>query len=186
MTAKLRKPASNTIPGRPIVMKARYRGRCRCGKPIRVGDVIYYDPHSRRHSQCQPCGRRDSQLAKQLLVQESPVTKEQYVIDRVNQLRMLPAPRSKPIEIELAILMRRLQTDLLHSREAEVFWLNLARITFPTADLILKDNKIRTSCANCHTRLSIGLRVLYCRNSQKHLCLVCQPKEFKKQQSIWG
>ena len=128
---------------------------------------------------CQICGRRESELGRNGLVKESLRTPGQIVIDRINQLKVLPKPHNKPVEIELAILIRRLQTDLIHQPEAQAFWLNLARITFPNADLILSDNFIPRSCANCRRKLAVGSRILYCRKSRKNLCLVCRPENFK-------
>jgi hypothetical protein len=171
----LRKPASNIIPGKPIAMKAKYKGRCSCGERILVGDIIYFDPQIERTAKCQSCGRRDSELSGGLLVKESPASYGQKVVDRINQLKALPLPYKKPVGIEFAILMHRLQTDLLHTPQAETFWLNLARITFPSADLILSDNFGETDCTNCHRKLTIGSRILYCRKSRKSLCLVCCP-----------
>jgi hypothetical protein len=184
MPIRLRRSASNTVPGRFIAMKAKYPGQCSCGKLIKVGEIIYFDPQAKHPTQCQPCGRQNSEVGKQMLVKESPVSEEQYIVGRANQLRMLAASRRKSIEVELAILMRRLQTDLIHSRRAQAFWLNLACITFPFADFILMDNVMRTTCANCHKKLAIGVRILYCRKSHRYLCLVCQPEEFKNCQYI--
>src|SRR5579883_696652 len=102
---RLRTPPNDVLPNTIITWKARFDGKCRCGKKIKQGQSCLYDLKLRKLL-CRSCQR----LARQGLVEQVPLSEVEKVMDRVKQIWVLPKPLSMPVKEELTVLMEKLRT----------------------------------------------------------------------------
>jgi len=104
---KKRVEAKGHVP-RARLIRAMYKGKCRCGRLIEPSHAIYRDD-TLNLNLCYPCGKSMFEFARAQLQVVTPESEVQKIRDRISQLQALIAPLSDRVLEELSQLKANLR-----------------------------------------------------------------------------
>ncbi len=169
--ARMRKQAKDAINAAPLLMQAKYRTVCECGKTIATGDLMFYDKLANVRVHCVPCGRSQASLARQGLQTVSETPELQMLMDRVKQLQAVGKSLSNSEELN-EVVGKLVASHAAHSDARKLICaLSMCQ---SNADFVGISVRFAGPCTHCSNTIRAGETALYDRAAKRLHCLRCE------------
>lgn len=167
MVFRLRKSGGDREYNSQRVIPARFASKCNCGRQIKAGEQISWDPALRRAS-CLVCAKRVAELSDSGLTEVKVAPESIKIIDRIRQMRLLP--QSPEISQETDTLIARLIIDYASEKDAQT-WLS-SEYEIPTHIKLFASNGNK-SCRYCDLVPATGKLIAWWTIDKLIACWPC-------------
>lgn len=150
-----------------VPFRARYNGSCVCGRYIAPGQCVYKDRETDRLL-CQNC--IEVYGAENISMDANNV---HAVLDRIAQIRALPAPLSTELIAEMTRLITQLGDEYAQTRQARTFFAREIGLSSNKDEYRIIATKFNSVCFGCKLAIAERTPALWCQASRKIWCLSC-------------
>ncbi|HEY9787695.1 MAG TPA: hypothetical protein V6D17_20065 [Candidatus Obscuribacterales bacterium] len=158
---------TNTLK-RQRVMRSMFQNKCTCGRPIAIGDLIYYDAATGL-VRCYPCGQTIDKLAQEQLIEVVPITDAQRLIDELARLKVLPDSLEKREKLKTCF------EQLVSEHSADQEFIVFIRRLLVRAQPALRTSTARKAsfCHKCKQSMAEGAVIAWHPRTRAVICILC-------------